>query len=184
MDDLWTLGNVKVMITSTDWKSESYYASAGLDPPTFYNGIKPEEWAWNDTNIWDEGGEFSSGLIERLNELKDSFAANQITLGDLYVNACKRAKEVDAGYQNGDVLKAHYNDSKKKPNPLFNTVFFEGDITHEGMVNILDISKTARAFGTKPGYSNWDPEADVDKSREINIVDIAKIAVKFGTKYY
>jgi peptide/nickel transport system substrate-binding protein len=184
IDDLWMLENVKAMITSTDWKSVSYTASAGLDPPTFYNGIQPDEWAWNDTNPLDEGGEFSSGLIEGLNELKDPFAVNQITLGDLYVNAYRAAKEVDAGYQNGDVLKDHYNDPENKPNPLLNTVFFEGDITHDGKVNILDISKAAKAYKSKPGDSTWDPEADVDKTGEIRIVDITKIAVNFGTIYY
>jgi len=184
-DDLWTLRNVKVMITSTDWKSQSYTASKGLDPPELYNGIKPWEWSWNDTNPDDEGGEFSSGLIQGLGELKDAFRAGTITLGELYVKAFKRAKELDAGYRNGDVLKAHYqNNAEKKPNALLNTIFFEGDITHDGKVNILDVCKAAKAYGSKPGKEKWDPEADVDKSGDVTIVDISRISKKYVTVYY
>lgn len=57
-----------------------------------------------------------------------------------------------------------------------NTVFFKGDLSHDGRVNIVDISKAAVAFDCRPGDSRWDPEADMDKDAWINIVDIQQIA--------
>jgi len=180
MDDLWTLDNVKMIITSTDWKSVSYTASKGIDTPEEYKQIT--DWDWNDTNIQDEGGEFSSGLIEGLEELKQQFINDKITLGELYLQAFKIAKERDAGYRNGDVLEDHYG-SKKKPNPLLNTVFFPGDINHDGKVNITDIALAGKAYGSEPGDSNWNPNADTDKNRAIGIMDIATISKKYGTSY-
>jgi hypothetical protein len=181
MDDLWMLDNVKVIITSTDWKSVSYTASRGLDPPEKYKQIT--DWDWNDINPQDEGGEFSSGLIEGLEELRQQFIDGEITLGELYLQAFKIAKERDAGYRNGDVLEDRY-DPKKKPNPLLNTVFFPGDINHDGIVDIIDIATAAKAYGTKPGDPKWNPNADMNRDRTIDILDIAKVAREYGMWYY
>lgn len=185
MDDLWALENVDIVITSTDWKSVSYTASPilGLDPPEVYKQIT--DWTWNDTNPEDEGGEFSSGLIEGLEELKEQFINGTITVGELYIKAFKIAEERDAGYQNGDVLKNHYG-PKKKPIPRLKTIFFEGDLDFDRSVTIVDITIVAVAWspeGTSPGHPRWNPIADMDKNRQINIVDITKVAVLHRTHY-
>ena len=181
MDDLWMLDNVKVIITSTDWKSVSYTASRGLDPPEKYKQIT--DWDWNDTNIQDEGGEFSSGLIEGLDELKEQFIDGEITLGELYLQAFKTAKERDAGYRNGDVLEDRYG-PKKRPNPLLNMVFFLGDVNHDGKVGIQDLYIVAKAYGSKPGDPNWNPVADINKDRQVRLYDLFEVAKVFGKVYY
>jgi hypothetical protein len=55
-----------------------------------------------------------------------------------------------------------------------------GDVNGDGQVNILDIAQVAVAFGTKPGYSKWDPNADINNDNEINILDISTVAIHFG----
>ena len=184
IDDLWALDNVKVIITATDWKSVAHSASKGIDPPKMYKRII--DWDWNDTNIEDEGGEFSSGLMEGLEELRRQFMDGEINLGELYLQAFKIAKERDAGYQNGDALERHYPTArpKKRPNPLLNTVFFPGDKNYDGKVDILDIALACKAFGSTPEHPRWNPIADVTKDGQIDILDIAAVAYYFGWEYY
>lgn len=54
------------------------------------------------------------------------------------------------------------------------------DINRDEVVNIIDISTVAMAFGCKPGDLNWNPIADLDQNEQINILDIAKVAIDFG----
>jgi len=179
MDNLWTLNNVDTIITSTDWKSVCYMASAGMDPPLVYGGIPG---MIQDPNLQDEGGEFSSGLREGLDELWQSYIDGSITLGELYVKGFKKGIELDAGYINREILANKYDDSYK-PNPLMKTIFFPGDIDLNFWVNIVDISIVAKAFGTRPGDARWNPIADMDRNRWINIVDIFIVAKNYGYEY-
>lgn len=136
---------------------------------------------------WDPTGEFSSGLMESLGELKDEFDRGEITLGYLYVKSFISGKNLDAGYRNGDVLKKHspyYPPETSKPNPLLITIFFEGDITHDGKVNIFDVYKVAKAWDTEPGHPRWDPEADINRSGRIGIDEIYIMATMYGTIFY
>jgi peptide/nickel transport system substrate-binding protein len=71
-------------------------------------------------------------------------------------------------------------DSNPSNNALVRVKTLIGDITGDGQVNILDISKPALAFGSYPGHIRWDPTADIDGNKKITIVDIAKIALQFG----
>jgi hypothetical protein len=59
-------------------------------------------------------------------------------------------------------------------------VSIKGDINADGKVNILDVAAAAKAFGSKPGSQNWNPNADLNEDRQINILDIAAIAREFG----
>ena len=55
-----------------------------------------------------------------------------------------------------------------------------GDVTGDGKVNILDVSKVAKAFLATEADPKWDPNVDLDNSGQINIVDISKVAKEFG----
>jgi outer membrane protein assembly factor BamB len=57
------------------------------------------------------------------------------------------------------------------------------DLDANGEINILDISKAAKAYGSKPGDSNWNHDADINKDNIVNIVDISLIAKEFGRTY-
>jgi len=58
-----------------------------------------------------------------------------------------------------------------------------GDINGDRIVNILDLFMVARAFGSRPGYSNWNPMADIDENGKINILDLYKIGKNYGKTY-
>jgi hypothetical protein len=138
----------------------------------------------DDPNIWDEGGEFSSGLIEVLNVSRQSITNGSMTMAELYVKAFNKAKDLDAGFINGEKLAIRAGMREREPTPLMTTVFFKGDIDHDGTVSILDVCKAALAVYCTPGDAMWDPEADLDKNAEIDIVDISGIALEFDTVYF
>jgi len=54
------------------------------------------------------------------------------------------------------------------------------DINGDGVVNIVDIALVAKAYGSYPGHSRWNPAADLDDNGTINIVDIATVAKDYG----
>jgi len=54
------------------------------------------------------------------------------------------------------------------------------DLNADGVVNIIDISIVAKAFGAKPGDPNWNPIVDLDGNNSINIIDVSTIARDFG----
>jgi len=54
------------------------------------------------------------------------------------------------------------------------------DLNKDGTVNILDIAIVASAFGSRPGDSGWNPDADLDGNEIINIIDISAVAIDFG----
>lgn len=60
------------------------------------------------------------------------------------------------------------------------TVKLMGDLNDDCVVNILDVSIAARAYGTRPGDKYWNPIADVERDGVINILDISKVAKEYG----
>jgi PKD repeat protein len=54
------------------------------------------------------------------------------------------------------------------------------DVNQDGVCNMKDIAIVARAFGSKPGSSNWNPAADVNFDGVVNMKDIAIVARAFG----
>jgi peptide/nickel transport system substrate-binding protein len=56
------------------------------------------------------------------------------------------------------------------------------DVNQDGVINIVDISRMAKAFATKPGDSLWDPMCDLDNNNQVNILDLAKAAKDFGKR--
>jgi hypothetical protein len=63
-----------------------------------------------------------------------------------------------------------------------------GDITGpngwpDGLVNMKDVAAVARAFGSTPGSSNWNANADLDNNGIVNMKDIALVVRHFGDHY-
>jgi len=54
------------------------------------------------------------------------------------------------------------------------------DINYDCKVDMRDISRAARAFGSYPGHLRWDPPSDINDDFSVNMRDISKIARKFG----
>jgi len=72
---------------------------------------------------------------------------------------------------------------------------FPGDLTGDGKVDIRDIARVARAFGSYSGDPRWDPVADVTGPEnppgsgsyppdgKVDIRDIAFVAKRYGIEY-
>jgi len=62
----------------------------------------------------------------------------------------------------------------------WNILRIKGDLNGDGIVNIVDVSIVAKAFGSRPGDPAWNETADMDENGVINIIDVAKVAKEFG----
>ncbi len=57
-----------------------------------------------------------------------------------------------------------------------------------GKIDMRDVAKAARAFGTQPGDELWDPEADITgpdgyPDGKVDMRDVALVAKHFGEEY-
>jgi ABC-type transport system substrate-binding protein len=57
------------------------------------------------------------------------------------------------------------------------------DVNFDRKVNILDISQTAKAFGSSVGQPRFNPTSDINGDDTINILDIAAIAKDWNKSY-
>jgi PKD repeat protein len=60
------------------------------------------------------------------------------------------------------------------------TITFRADLNRDGTVNILDITILAKAFGSRPGDSDWNPIADIYADGVVNIRDVTIAAKDYG----
>jgi hypothetical protein len=55
------------------------------------------------------------------------------------------------------------------------------DLNYDGAINMRDIGRVARAYGSEPGNQRWEPEAELAPPYSIiDIRDIGLIARHFG----
>jgi hypothetical protein len=54
------------------------------------------------------------------------------------------------------------------------------DVNGDGKIDIKDIFRAAKAYGSQPGSPNWDPACDVNKDGKVDIKDIFGIAKHYG----
>lgn len=59
-------------------------------------------------------------------------------------------------------------------------VIFVGDLNNDGKIDMKDIARVAKAFGTQPGDLRWDPETDLNMDGKVDMKDIAIVARAFG----
>jgi hypothetical protein len=60
------------------------------------------------------------------------------------------------------------------------TVTIIGDIKGDGNVDIYDAILLANAYNTKPGYPNWNPNADINCDNVVDIYDAILLANHYG----
>jgi hypothetical protein len=54
------------------------------------------------------------------------------------------------------------------------------DLNNDYKVDVKDVSIAAKAFGTMPGDSKWNPIADLNKDNKVDMKDISIVAKAFG----
>lgn len=57
------------------------------------------------------------------------------------------------------------------------------DVNGDGVVDILDISTVATAYGSYPGHPKWNPGADLNNDDVVNLIDVVLVAKDFGKKW-
>ena len=62
-------------------------------------------------------------------------------------------------------------------------VTIPGDVNGDKKANILDAIVLANAFDSKPGDSNWHPNADINADNRVNILDAIVLASHFGQSW-
>ncbi|MDI6826303.1 MAG: NosD domain-containing protein, partial [Candidatus Aenigmarchaeota archaeon] len=122
----------------------------------------------------DPNGPYSCNEYEgcRYSEIQKCEGASDTDGGENYTTngTCIRIKSCE----DGECKQETFNDKCKSGAPS------EVDLDPNGKIDIKDIAIVARAFGSKPGDTNWDPDADLDNNSIVNIIDIAKVAKEFG----
>lgn len=68
----------------------------------------------------------------------------------------------------------------KDPSALTDPHYLIGDINKDGKVDIRDVAIVAKAFGSYPGFPNWNPVADLNGDGKVDIRDVSIVAKQFG----
>jgi len=58
--------------------------------------------------------------------------------------------------------------------------FLPTDLNQDGIVNIIDLSTVAYAFGTEEGDENYSAMADLDNNGKVNVIDLSTVAMDYG----
>jgi len=101
--------------------------------------------------------------------------------GQLYVtgNWTDFAVEIEGfGVLSGKVLDYVVKYEPENPGSVART-----DVNHNHKIDINDIAKVARAYGSTIGSPLYDPILDFNSDSIINIVDLATVAMNFGKTY-
>jgi hypothetical protein len=62
-------------------------------------------------------------------------------------------------------------------------VTIPGDIDGNFKVQLQDLVILAMAYGSKPGDSNWNPNADIDGNNVVGLSDLVILAQHYGQHY-
>ncbi|MEM3730880.1 MAG: cohesin domain-containing protein [Candidatus Bathyarchaeia archaeon] len=57
------------------------------------------------------------------------------------------------------------------------------DVNDDAIVNIIDVTIVATAYGSYPGHPKWNPLADLNNDQVLNIIDVNHVASHFGKWY-
>lgn len=87
---------------------------------------------------------------------------------------------IEASNGTHNFLYFNYSHSTHSVEVVCMQTYLMTDLNKDGIVNILDISIVARAYGCKPKDPNWNEVADLNKDGVINILDISLIARDYG----
>jgi parallel beta-helix repeat protein len=132
------------------------------------NPAMPQVYSSNSSNIWDDG--YPSG-----GNYWSDYAGVDLFSGP-YQNVTGSDGIGDTPYTIDENNTDRY--------PLMHPYFpLFGDVNGDGKVDMKDVGVVARAFGSHPDGSRWNPLADVDGNNAIDLRDIALVAKNFGKHY-
>jgi hypothetical protein len=141
-----------------------------------------------DANVRDNSGDSTSNVGLSLFDKSGALVWNGITnsLGQADFNLTF----TDNNYT--DTLKLNiskegfYNETKDvaflsdTPVSIVLTEKILGDLNSDRWVSLADLVILARAYGSKPGDSNWNPNADIDGNGIVGLSDLVILAQNYG----
>jgi hypothetical protein len=86
---------------------------------------------------------------------------------------------IDALPANGTCCFTYFGFSHSTKNIIIRLTT-TGDITGDRRVDISDLARTSAAYGSLPGYPQWNPVADLDHNLKVDIRDLAIVSGSFG----
>lgn len=95
--------------------------------------------------------------------------------GNFWSNSSSIDKNGDGLDDNPHIINVNNIDRYPLMNP-----FLLGDVNHDGRVDIQDVARVSRAFGSYPGHQEWNPYADINEDGKIDIQDLARTSASFG----
>jgi len=63
------------------------------------------------------------------------------------------------------------------------TLTIPGDLNGDFQVQLTDLVILAKAYGSKPGSPNWNPNADIDDNGAVGLSDLVILAQHYGQHY-
>jgi len=91
--------------------------------------------------------------------------------------------QLNATYTMSAYVPPVNSEVKKADNTLINGkvhVKVPGDVNGDGMVDEYDLAMIKEAYGSKPGDSDWNEEADLANDEVIDLYDLAILAKNYG----
>jgi hypothetical protein len=58
-----------------------------------------------------------------------------------------------------------------------------GDVNRDGVIDGKDLALVSKAYGSKPGDANWNPDADLNGDGVVDSYDLAIVTAHFGLKF-
>jgi hypothetical protein len=65
-------------------------------------------------------------------------------------------------------------------NGEYDYVRHRGEVDNDTKVDVKDVYLVAKAFGSRPGDPNWNPQADLNNDGKIDIRDFVEVCMNFG----
>jgi hypothetical protein len=99
-----------------------------------------------------------------------------------YLTMYANATEIDSSgvWNTPYVIDANNTDHYPLVKPWYQ---IPGDINFDGKVSVADLVLLAKAYGSKPGDSNWNPNADIEGDGRVSLQDLVILAIHYGEHY-
>lgn len=76
-------------------------------------------------------------------------------------------------------VASSYQEEKQTDQTTFEVILL-GDVNGDGKVDIVDLVKVIRAYGSYPGHPEWNPNADINDDGKVDIQDLVLVIRHYG----